>query len=609
MKRTIEAAGRARALWFVAVSHCALAAIALWIAASAVACGSSDSASPKPDASHADAAGDDAAGDDGGGDDGPSADVALDSAKMDSGAHDSAPDAPSGPCGSIPAAGICVTSSSLQYCSVPTGVGTPTVVTKICAIYEQCTIVAGHATCTPKPGMCEPGASECVSSSQSRYCDSTGNWNTQTCAGCQNSSLGATCTGVVATTPYNGIISYQARGPNSGLTDWTTTPFTAVANGAMVASYSYDSQSQSYSMLDQTTTDAQGAYTIQIPTSPQSQDLLVVWAIRSVQNVLKFAVASPDIPDGQWNLNNPIPSGGTNANFWGWSTNIVNLGSPGSTFLITESMGSGAMRVFDYLRYVYGVTSSLAGSDGKSLVIWLRMNTSWSCGSCFAPWPITFKGQPFQSQLFIPAVATDTEYWSDAVTAHELGHWTMASYGTSPNEGGPHQVACPTLPGQAWSEGWATGLSSLARRYSVYYDKQQGSFFWFDIAQRTYGSGALWQLPDSQGGLLQNMDENQVASYIWALADNATTQGLNGNQKFLDALRSTRMNTSPFPRGYTSHTWSGSCQRTNVVDTMQSAPMLADFFDALLCNNLVSASQLAGVLGSYPFPTGTPVCQ
>ena len=106
--------------------------------------------------------------------------------------------------------------------------------------------------------------------------------------------------------------------------------------------------------------------------------------------------------------------------------------------------------------------------------------------------------------------------WSDAVTAHELGHYMMNAYGYPVGEGGPHFLAVPTHPGQAFSEGWATFFSSMARGDSIYVDKQGGAFFWWDLERRAYSAyGALWTRALPWLGLLQLMDENEAAAILW----------------------------------------------------------------------------------------------
>ena len=90
----------------------------------------------------------------------------------------------------------------------------------------------------------------------------------------------------------------------------------------------------------------------------------------------------------------------------------------------------------------------------------------------------------------------------------------MSSYGTSPAEGGTHYIMCPTFPGQAWSEGYATWHSAAVRNQPLLEDKQGGGFFWFDINSRTYYPNSSQPSPiDGLGGtnLLGEIDENAVA--------------------------------------------------------------------------------------------------
>jgi hypothetical protein len=273
--------------------------------------------------------------------------------------------------------------------------------------------------------------------------------------------------------------------------------------------------------------------------------------------------------------------------------------------------------VFDYVRYVHEATEVVVGKPGKKLVVWMRNNTSWSCGSCMGASPSSVGSDDFDAQIWIPSEAQSQSYWSDATTSHELGHWTMSSYGTSPKEGGPHTASCPTFPGQAYSEGFATWFSSLTRGSSKFYNKASGSFFWFDIGSKTYPGGQVWQLPTASQGLLQMMDENEVASILWQL----TTQDeapLNNaaNWVFFTALQAPGINKPygvPYGRGYYRHTWTamgGTCGQTNVQVTGLSRPMLADYLDALVCNG-VSASAVDGATNpavNYPYPSASPIC-
>jgi hypothetical protein len=195
----------------------------------------------------------------------------------------------------------------------------------------------------------------------------------------------------------------------------------------------------------------------------------------------------------------------------------------------------------------------------------------------------------------------------------------MSSFGLASQEAGKHSIACATFPGQAWGEGWATGFSSLTRSNPVYYDKQQGTFFWFDISQRQYYDSSLWQQPVASAGLNQLIDENEVSSMLWGLANHPASpaQTLPSNLFLFDALRSQRMTLSPFARDYTRHTWtvSGACTapgygKIDVVDQGTSLPMFADFLDALRCNGLSAGAVDAVTEPSvhYPYPSGAPFC-
>jgi hypothetical protein len=239
-------------------------------------------------------------------------------------------------------------------------------------------------------------------------------------------------------------------------------------------------------------------------------------------------------------------------------------------------------------------------------VAWRRPKTNWDCGTCFAPWQIEVGSTQFESQLFMPASAQDQTYWSDAVIAHEAGHYVMWSYGISPNEGGQHCLGNTTAPGQAWSEGWATGFSAIFRGGSTYWDKQRGSMFWFDLGQRQYDDYA-WKRPSAQLGLLQDIDENEVAAMLWSLAGDERI----GKSNTLLGLGRPSVAGRPFRRGYKRHTWDiQNCKRVNTTVTNENTPMFADFLDGLVCNGASTDAVDATTNPStnYPYPSKAPLC-
>lgn len=521
-------------------------------------------------------------------------------------------DAAADPCAGISPLGTCTATNTVKYCFVPTGQGEAQIVALSCSAFESCTVESGVAACRAKPGNCEPGENECLSVSTARYCNAAGQWISYSCAQCSNSALGALCPGSMSTKGWAGYVKYEARGPNSSYSGWSST-YTAVGQSLLVMSYIYDNATSTYTAIDAVVTGASGDFSIKVPTAPGPNDVVTVWAIHpsGTGAGIDLAVAKPDVTDGKIKVYAPIPA--DTSEFWSWSSMSNSLGSSGGTITIPESYGSGALRLFDWARYVRASAVAMTGKPPLSLVLWMRNNTAWDCGACALNAPASVKTYEFASQIWIPALAQDTSYWSDAVTTHELGHWLMSSYGTSPFEGGKHLLGCTTFPGQAWSEGFATWASSLSRTSPIYYDKQSGSFFKFDIAQRT---GTTWPMPTPSLGLLQPMYENEVAAELWTLADHtepAMTQPKNA--VFFTALQSAAMNKPsgvPYGRGYTWHTWDlgTGCAKTNETDIGTPVPMYADFLDALRCAGMPATTVDLATQPTtrYPYPSAAPIC-
>ncbi len=210
----------------------------------------------------------------------------------------------------------------------------------------------------------------------------------------------------------------------------------------------------------------------------------------------------------------------------------------------------------------------------------------------------------------VPASAIDESYWADSVTLHEAGHWVMAAFGASPGEGGPHFLGIPYFPGQGWSEGWATWVSSDWRSESRFIDKQDGTMFWVDIAARVHSWGGGWPRPVPEDGLLGRIYELEVASMLWRLG---IDEEITPNQLYL-ALGSERARRAL--RGYTRHSWTldeESGEPVGVIDTGEPAVMLADFLDALVCNATPEdiAARVDAVTEPdthYPYPSDAPIC-
>lgn len=505
------------------------------------------------------------------------------------------------PCRGVPPEGRCILGENAwEVCATPTGNGEPELLRLDCSENEVCVEGEYGADCMAHAGTCNEGASRCAGT-QLQECVG-GSWSTTDCpTGCRQTALKAFCPDPVPTATYQGTMTYQARGPNADYSDWASTVSTYPARGVLVISARGDS------FVDATLTAEDGTFTVKVPSPFKSGDIIRVLLLspNADQTAVAFSLVDPRLPDGV--QDERVTTLGVNAMIWQWSIDPGATPS-GSTLTITEEIGSGAVRVYDYLRYIYLSTWTQYAAPGPALAILLGMNTAWNCGACFMPLPTKIGPLDFKAQILIPATATDTSYWSDAVTAHELGHWVMHAYGTLPGEGGPHALAVPTLPGQAWSEGWATGFSALMRADSRYFDKQRGSMFWFDLGQRRYSRG-IWTRPDPSGGLMQKMDENEVAAMLWELgqADKATRATV------LTTLASPRVRQSPFARGYTRRIWEvdAGYNQVNVFNTGMPAPMFADYLDALVCSG-VSAAVIDAVTDpttNYPYPSDAPLCE
>jgi hypothetical protein len=506
----------------------------------------------------------------------------------------------SDPCKGVSIQGRCLPESNAwESCAVPTGNGSPLLLHINCGTAENCVMGAFGPTCAAKAGTCANGATQCAGN-QLQVCQGSTWANANCTTTCRTSAIGAFCPGKVATATYTATIQYQAQGPNADYSDWTTTPTALPASSLLVVSL------HGSDVVDAQLSDENGVFSLAVPTPFAATDTVAALLLypNADNTDFAFAVVDPDVGSGV------RPAGGdpgSNAQIWLWSIDPATSPS-GSTLLITEALGSGAVRLYDYLRFVYLSTWKQYAVPGPSLAVLLQLDTDWDCGACFVTIPIKVGDMAFASRIMIPATAQDTDYWSDAVIAHELGHWVMAAYGVSPGEGGPHFLGQPSFPGLAWSEGWATGFSSLMRNDSLYYDKQQGSMFWWDLQSRSY-SATAWVRPTAAKGLLQEMDENEVAAMLWDLG----TDSQVGASTVLEALRSPRMKTSPFARGYTRHQWKVAADgsKTAVVDTGKSAPMVADFLDALVCSS-VPAKVIDSVTVPttyYPYPSSAPICQ
>jgi hypothetical protein len=518
----------------------------------------------------------------------------------DGGVGDGGAGAAVDPCQGVPAQGECVTPQRARACVVPTGNGSPMLVTTDCRTFEHCDAGNGQARCVLNAEACVPDQAECLDAQNIRRCDRNGVWESGACpSSCQQSALGGFCVESQPAGTFQGQLHYEAVPAYDDFSDWADSSVYLAAEGVLVLA------GDGTEWVDAALVDEQGNFTIKVPTSTTGEEQLAFFLLHPDPTgaFAQFGVFDPDVPEGVVNVDSQW-----DGQAWSWAARLSDL-TNGDDIKINELQGSGAIHIYTRLLQVQSTIAEFYGPEQQpgTIAAWMHLNTAWDCGACFAPWPVEVAASRFDSQLFISATAEDRSYWSDAVTVHEAGHYTMWSYGVSPNEGGPHCLGQPTAPGQAWSEGWATGFSSILRNEPVYWDKQQGSMFWFDLGQRQYDR-ADWQRPSAGAGLLQAIDENEVAAMLWGLARDPDV----GPDNALLGLRTQSVTEPEFRRGYTRHVWDmQGCKRVGYADTGESSPMFADYLDGLVCGGIPASAvdRVTSPKQFYPYPSAAPLCQ
>lgn len=512
------------------------------------------------------------------------------------------PSEPVGACGGVPVGGRC-NGNAVEFCAAATGSADTRLASYACTADEICRDDGGQARCE-LVGECFSGGTECRGAALATCVG--GRWQTSPCAsGCVASEFGANCRSGASAGRYQGRLTYELKPPNQALSDWSPTPVQVPAAGFLVLSFADGV------LIDATVTStaSEDAGRFEIDAVPaelvDGDDYLAAVAARgNASQQLIYLVAKSGFSPGRQDVSAVPPA----PDYWLWTWTPAQIRSPGEVNIPLDA-GSGAAFVFDYLRFVYDASVDFYGERlNAPLVVWLDYGVDWSCGACMGPWRYADPGGAvFERQIWLSGGA-DEGFWSGAVVAHELGHYLMATYGVWPGEGGQHIIGLPSHPGLAWSEGFATWFSTVVRGDTVYYDKQQGAFFWFDLARRAY-SNTTWNRPVADFGLEQLIDENEVAAMLLALTREETLGGL------LAAIASPRMTQPPYLRGYRRRVWDGLDQQGLPLpfqSSQESAPHFADFLDTVVCGGVappVTVDQVTEPFVHYPFPSGAPLCR
>jgi hypothetical protein len=549
------------------------------------------------------------------------------------------------PCGDLPASGRCAPGNrSVEYCRVPPpgSADPPSRQTVACEAFEVCGALGdGSAACVldasagvvcrPNDTLCEGDVLQTCAADGKSFAATDCAAESQRCLTPPQQAarcVAFTAAGGSGGPRLKGSVKFERRGMSETgpAADVKSDPawldFVAIYNGA--------------DYIGSAITDATGHFDAELTQPAKADTTVYVFAMdfdAKTQQPL-VAIVHNDDP----NIDTQRSNG-----YWFWRNDeqayrdknqgVITVGGDGnaemSEFVITEAQGSGALRVFQWVRYamlrlddpgglVAGGLASTRGKPQQTIAVFWEPGVDSVCGACFlgrqgggatvAPEGTTTVDH-FDTLMQVSGSNDNPTHWSYSVLSHEAGHWVMANYSRSPGEGGPHFVAQASKPGLAWSEGWATAFGQWnssdgpSGDYDpLYFDTQDGTTFWINIATATYTAGAL-QKPSPDGPLDQPVNENVVSSMVWHLwqpeaarykqelggTDPGAYAGV-GDDKMFQAVQSDRVLKPEFDRGY------------GRVD-------LLDFYDAAVCTQAATEPNVSTVAGDVGYPwDGAPRC-
>lgn len=510
------------------------------------------------------------------------------------------------PCLGVSEQGECTSSTAWRRCIVIAGSTNRFLRETTCGESEECGIVNGAATCISGL-VCIDGEARC-SGGNLQQCVSNA-WVDTICAdGCETVPGGAQCTVEEVAGRLVGSLRYETLLPTPAFDGWQDAAVNLPAHDLLVVVYDGSTvfDVQRTGALD---SPRPGGFDVRLPVPENGDERVIFFALDfdASGTAVSAVNAPPTSLSGNVDAGEFLYGRGQSGSFvWQWAATPELLRTLVDARVPITS-GSGALAIHDYTLRTRDALLASGRADTPSVSLWWAPDVEFSCGACALEYPTNSTGYRYEQQVLISGGADQGEFASP-VTVHEVGHVVMSHYGTSPNEGGTHYLGVPQHPGLAWSEGWATAFSSMVRDNPIYFSSQSGGMFWFDIDARQYGFAVPWRRATPGGGLLQKVDENEVAAMVYAAWEEI------GLSSVMNALQSPRMNRSPFARGYTTRYWedvNAQGEPEPWEDTGQSAPMFADFADALVCGGFISRTAMNAITRPtqfYPYNASSPLC-
>ena len=241
------------------------------------------------------------------------------------------------------------------------------------------------------------------------------------------------------------------------------------------------------SVLATTTTDAQGLYSVTVPSQTQAFVRVKAETVQSGSGGWNYRVLD--------NTNNDV--------LYALDGSAFDTGTADSTHDLNAPSGWGGSYTsprsaapFAILDTVYEATQFvLAAEPGltfPSLQIHWSTDNAPTQGSNNTPDPATgeigssyFSDNGVSKDMYLLGKAdTDTDEYDQHVIWHEWGHYFADSFSRDDSIGGPHTRGDQLDMRTAFGEGWANAFSGMPTSDSVYTDTQgpeQHQAFWFDL--------------------------------------------------------------------------------------------------------------------------------
>jgi hypothetical protein len=480
--------------------------------------------------------------------------------------------------------GRCVDDRTLEKCLVSAVADQPpSVVRGQCKPGMVCRANGDGATCQLVE-ECVDNTTECAGAHELRTCKA-GHWVVTSCGAGQckgTPGVGATCISQATgeSYPIQGALQFEHPPVLSDRSGFDHDhPTRSPAYAVIAAAYDGDEL-----LGSAYTGDPDGRFVIEA-TKPPTADTMVYFfpMFFNDDGTLQCAVAHPS------SLNT---SDLRSEQYWSWSA-ATNGASDIGTVVVREVDGSGALYIYELISYglLQTLTSLPAIKPSNVLALW-EPGQRFDCGNgtCYVPegWgaSVSYEGGQdlYRCAVVIAGTEETPQQWSASVILHEFGHYMMDVYSNAPHDGGRHSTVELERPTMAWSEGWASFYGQMTLQQPIYFDQQEGTAWWFDVANPQ----SRVPKPDPAAGMDQEMGELADAAMLWHLWDPAPDSSSD------ESWDQAKVDEALIWKAFTSQRMFGQDRGYRGVD-------LVDFLDSLRCEG-ISEQQVGNVTGHYGFP-------